>query len=58
MTRIVQRLSHVVSTFGLGAMIGPPTRSVIVGGLEPGEMKGDAIMTIPEPRVTAAWSNC
>jgi hypothetical protein len=52
MTKNAQRLSQVVSTFGPGAMIDLPTRSVIVGGLDLWEMRGDAFSTIPEPRLT------
>lgn len=52
MTKNVQRLSQIVSTFGPGAMVDLPTRSVIVGGLELWEMKGDAFTTIPEPRIS------
>jgi hypothetical protein len=52
MSRNAQRLSQVVSTFGPGAMIDLPTRSVIVGGLDLWEMRGDAFTTIPEPRLT------
>ena len=51
MSRNAQRLSQVVSTFGPGAMVDLPTRSVIVGGLELWEMRGDAFTTIPEPRI-------
>ena len=53
MTKNAQRLSQLISTFGPGAMIDLPTRSVVVGGLEQWDMKGDAITTIPEPRLTA-----
>ena len=52
MTKNAQRLSQVVSTFGPGAMVDLPTRSVIVGGLEQWEMRGDAFTTIPEQRLT------
>ena len=52
MTKNAQRLSQVVSTFGPGAMVDLPTRSVVVGGLELWDMKGDAFTTIPEPRLT------
>jgi hypothetical protein len=52
MNKNAQRLSQVVSTFGPGAMIDLPTRSVIVGGLEYWEMKGDSFTTISEPRLT------
>jgi hypothetical protein len=53
MTKNAQRLSQLISTFGPGAMIDLPTRSVVVGGLEQWDMRGDAFMTIPEPRLTA-----
>lgn len=52
MSKNAQRLSQVVSTFGPGAMVDLPTRSVIVGGLEQWEMRGDAFATIPEPRLS------
>jgi hypothetical protein len=52
MSKNAQRLSQVVSTFGPGAMVDLPTRSVIVGGLELWEMRGDAFTTIPEPRIS------
>jgi hypothetical protein len=51
MNKNAQRLSQVVSTFGPGAMIDLPTRSVIVGGLELWEMKGNSFATISEPRL-------
>jgi hypothetical protein len=53
MMKNVQRLSQLISTFGPGAMIDLPTRSVVVGGLEEWEMTGGNFATIPEPRVTA-----
>src|SRR6202035_739889 len=46
-----QRLSQLISTFGPGAMIDLPTRSVVVGGLEQWDMTGNAFTTIPEPRL-------
>jgi hypothetical protein len=52
MTKNSQRLSQLVSTFGPGAMIDLPTRSVVVGGLEHWDMKGNAFTIIPEPRLT------
>lgn len=52
MSKNAQRLSQVVSTFGPGAMVDLPTRSVVVGGLELWDMRGDAFKTIPEPRLT------
>ncbi|MCP4304901.1 MAG: DUF1998 domain-containing protein [bacterium] len=53
MTKNAQRLSQVVSTFGPGAMIDLPTRSVIVAGLEFWNMRSGAFETIAEPRLTA-----
>src|SRR6266700_3864246 len=52
MSKNAQRASQIVSTFGPGAMIDLPTRSVVVGGLELWDMKGDSFTTIPEPRLT------
>jgi len=52
MSKNAQRLSQIVSTFGPGAMIDLPTRSVVVGGLEFWEMRRDTFTTIPEPRAT------
>jgi hypothetical protein len=52
MSKNAQRLSPVISTFGPGAMVDLPTRSVVVGGLDLWEMKGDSFSTIPEPRLT------
>jgi hypothetical protein len=52
MNKNAQRQSQVVSIFGPGAMIDLPTRSVVVGGLDLWEMRGDAFTSIPEPRLT------
>lgn len=52
MTKNAQRLSQVVSTFGPGAMVDLPTRSVVVGGLELWDMRGGPFKTIPESRLT------
>lgn len=52
MTKNGQRLSQVVSTFGPGAMVDLPTRSVVIGGLELWDMRGGTFTTIPEPRLT------
>jgi hypothetical protein len=46
------RLSQIVSTFGPGAMIDLPTRSVIVGGLDLWDIAGNSSTVIPEPRLT------
>jgi hypothetical protein len=51
MTKNAQRLSQVVSTFGPGAMVDLPTRSVVIGGLELWDMRGGSFTTIPEPRL-------
>src|SRR5258708_6715456 len=53
MTKNAQRRSQLISTFGPGAMVDLPTRSVVIGGLEQWDMTGNAFTTIPEPRVTA-----
>jgi hypothetical protein len=53
MTKNAQRLSQLISTFGPGAMIDLPTRSVVVGGLEQWDMKGNAFKTLPEPRLAS-----
>jgi hypothetical protein len=52
MTKNAQRLSQLISTFGPGAMIDLPTRSVVIGGLEQWDMQGNAFSVIPEPRLT------
>jgi hypothetical protein len=52
MMKNAQRLSQLISTFGPGAMIDLPTRSVVVGGLEQWDMAGNTFTTIPEPRLT------
>jgi hypothetical protein len=53
MTKNAQRPSQLISTFGPGAMIDLPTRSVVVGGLEQWDMGGNAAFTsIAEPRLT------
>lgn len=54
MTKNVQRLSQLISTFGPGAMIDLPTRSVIIGGLELWDMAGsDAFTVIAEQRLAS-----
>ena len=53
MTRNAQRQSQVISTFGPGAMIDLPTRSVVVGGLDVWDMRAGSFATIGEPRLTA-----
>jgi hypothetical protein len=53
MTKNAQRLSQLISTFGPGAMIDLPTRSVVVAGLEFWDMPPASFTTISEPRLTA-----
>jgi hypothetical protein len=53
MTKNAQRLSQVVSSFGPGAMVDLPTRSVVIGGLELWEMRAGSFTPIPELRLTA-----
>jgi MrfA Zn-binding domain len=58
MSKNTQRLSQLISTFGPGAMIDLPTRSVIVGGLELWDMAGNnAFALIAEQRVTGRLEN-
>lgn len=52
MSKNTQRLSQVVSTFGPGAMVDLPTRSVIIAGLECWEMRPDSFTMVPEPRLS------
>jgi hypothetical protein len=53
MTKNAQRLSQVISTFGPGAMVDLPTRSVVIGGLELWDMRSGSFEAIPEPRLVA-----
>lgn len=46
------RLSQLITTFGPGAMVDLPTRSVIVGGLERWDMRDGGWKTINEPRIS------
>ena len=52
MARNLQRLSNLVGTFGPGAMLDLPTRSVLVGGLERWEMRQGAFKLVEEPRLS------
>lgn len=53
MAKDVLRLSQIVGTFGPGAMVDLPDRSVLVGGLDQWEMHvRGAFRTIEEPRLT------
>ena len=51
MTRNLQRLSQLITTFGPGAMLDLPTRSVLVGGLERWDMREKSFKPIDEPRL-------
>ena len=51
MARNLQRLSNLVGSFGPGAMLDLPTRSVLVGGLERWEMRQGAFKPVEEPRL-------
>ncbi|HLZ82527.1 MAG TPA: DUF1998 domain-containing protein [Caulobacteraceae bacterium] len=47
------RLSQLIRTFGPGSMVDLPAHSVVVGGLEQWEMRGEAFVTLSEPRLQA-----
>jgi hypothetical protein len=51
MNKNLQRLSQLASTFGPGAMLDLPTRSVLVNGLEFWETHGSGFKPIQEPRL-------
>ena len=51
--RTVQRQSQLITTFGPGAMVDLPTRSVLIGGLERWHMF-DAYRQIDEPALIEA----
>jgi len=51
MAKNTQRLSQLISTFGPGAMVDLPSRSVVIGGLELWDMKGAGFTTLSEPRL-------
>lgn len=48
----VQRQSQIITTFGPGAMIDLPTRSVVIGGLDRWKIGSDATRVIDEPVMT------
>lgn len=48
----VQRQSQIITTFGPGAMIDLPTRSVLIGGLDRWKIGSDATKVIDEPVIT------
>jgi len=47
------RLSQLIRTFGPGSMVDLPAHSVVVGGLEQWTMRGEAFVTLSEPRLQA-----
>jgi Domain of unknown function (DUF1998) len=51
MSKNTQRLSQVISTFGPGAMVDLPTRSVVIGGLEQWDMRAGGFSILSEPRL-------
>jgi hypothetical protein len=51
MSRNLQRLSQLITTFGPGSMLDLPTRSVMVGGLDRWEMRQGTWTPIDEPRL-------
>ncbi len=58
MKKPVQRQSQIITTFGPGAMIDLPTRSVLVGGLDRWKIDSASAKTIDEPvltRILETW---
>ena len=56
--RTVQRRSQLITTFGPGAMVDLPTRSVLIGGLDRWRMPTASYETIDEPvlaRLLGQW---
>src|SRR5215212_2965715 len=51
MPQNAQRLSQLVSTFGPGAMVDLPTRSVVIAGLEEWDMRANTFALLHEPRL-------
>jgi hypothetical protein len=51
MTRNLQRLSQLITTFGPGSMLDLPTRSVMVAGLDRWDMRQGTWNSIDEPRL-------
>jgi hypothetical protein len=57
MKRPMQRMSQIVLTFGPGAMIDLPTRSVVIAGLDRWEMDAkDSWKPLSEPRLVERLS--
>ncbi len=53
MSRITQSISQLLMSFGPGARMDLPTRSVVVAGLDQWDSQRTAFRTIEEPRLTA-----
>lgn len=53
MSRITQSVSQLLTSFGPGAMMDLPTRSVIVAGLEHWDTQKAKFKTVEEPRLAA-----
>lgn len=51
MAQNTQRLSQLVSTFGPGAMVDLPTRSIVVAGLDEWDMRPSTFAILHEPRL-------
>ncbi|MBB4287232.1 DUF1998 domain-containing protein [Roseospira goensis] len=53
MSRTTQRIGQLITTFGPGAMVDLPTRSVLIGGLDRWEMRDGTFRVIEEDRLAA-----
>jgi hypothetical protein len=53
MSRVTQSISQILTTFGPGAMMDLPTRSVVVAGLDHWDSRRSAFKSIEEPRLQA-----
>ncbi|MCO6048373.1 DUF1998 domain-containing protein [Mesorhizobium sp. RP14(2022)] len=53
MSRITQSMSQLLTSFGPGAMMDLPTRSVLVAGLDHWDARQTAFKSIEEPRLAA-----
>jgi hypothetical protein len=56
MSRITQSLSQLLTSFGPGAMMDLPTRSVVIAGLDHWDSSKNAFKTIEEPRLAALFA--
>jgi hypothetical protein len=53
MSRVTQSISQILTTFGPGAMMDLPTRSVVVAGLDHWDSRRGRFRSIEEPRLQA-----